>query len=120
MSNAENHKAPDEGPPLARDKTLEAEILEEFGSELPDGEITEEEAISFLMAYWNIATTFARLGFLVGVNPAKAVDNASENLPGLCIDVLSLLTEEDTEHETVAPRSPQNDEAQPCKTPKSK
>ncbi|WP_159981413.1 hypothetical protein, partial [Roseobacter cerasinus] len=119
-SDVENNTAPDEGPPLARTKTPEAELLEEFGGELPEGEITEEEAITFLMAYWNIATTFARLGFHVGTRPAKAVDNISGNPPDLCIDVLSLFTEEDTEHETVAPRSPQNDEAQSCKTPKSK
>ncbi|WP_300029244.1 hypothetical protein [uncultured Roseobacter sp.] len=101
-------------------KTLEDELLEEFGNDPSCSDLDKEEASAFLMTFWTIVTIFAELGFRVAPTSAEAVDNAPENLRALRVDVLSYLTEEDTAHETVAPRSTNNDEAHPCRTPRDK
>ncbi|GFE49970.1 hypothetical protein So717_17230 [Roseobacter cerasinus] len=98
-------------------RTLEDELLEEFGDDPLCGDLDEEQARAFLMTFWNIVTIFAELGVSVAPINGEAVDNTSKNLRALRVDVLSLLTKEDTAHETVAPRSTQNDEAHPCRTP---
>ncbi|WP_299971822.1 hypothetical protein, partial [uncultured Roseobacter sp.] len=83
------------------------ELLEDFGDDPSCAHLDEETARAFLMNFWNIVTIFAELGFRVAPTSAEVVDNAPENLRALRVDVLSLLTEEDTAHETVAPRSTQ-------------
>ncbi|WP_299971503.1 hypothetical protein, partial [uncultured Roseobacter sp.] len=88
-------------------KTLEDELLEDFGDDPSCAHLDEETARAFLMTFWNIVTIFAELGVHVAPITGEAVDNTSENLSRLRVDVLSLLTEEDTAHETVAPRSTQ-------------
>jgi len=90
--------------------TLEEELLAEFGEDVAAYEFDEEEATDFLMSFWNIISTCARLGFEVGPHDAADVDNEDEKLADLRMDVVSLLHPIATAHETVAPRSNPNEE----------
>ncbi|MEL6464942.1 MAG: hypothetical protein AAFQ58_08230 [Pseudomonadota bacterium] len=94
--------------------TLEEELLAEFGENVEAYDFNEKEATDFLLAFWNIISTCARLGFEVGPYDAADGDNTDEKLADLRMDVVSLFHPIATAHETIAPRSSQDTKEQPC------
>lgn len=109
MTNKPNN---DPKPP-GIERELSAQLLQDYGKDIDHLELSEETQGEFLLALWNIMVIFADLGFGLGPVPEEVGDKPNEKLADLRVDVLSLLDLRDTPHETVAPQSTRDDEAQP-------
>ncbi|WP_298921263.1 hypothetical protein [uncultured Roseobacter sp.] len=92
---------------------LEDRLFEEHRDDLDGVDISDAAAKEFLLSLHRIMMAFVDLGFELDAPDRKAVYDKQENLPDLRVDVLKLLHPEDTPHETVAPRSPDNEKEQP-------
>ncbi|WP_195820702.1 hypothetical protein [Roseobacter sp. MH60115] len=93
--------------------SLDDRLLEEYRDDLHGVDISNEAAKVFLMSLFRIMSAFVDLGVKIGPTDVEDIIIKQEKHSDLRVDVLRLLHPEDMPHETVAPRSPDNEKEQP-------
>lgn len=92
---------------------LEDRLLEEYRDHFDATAFSDLAAKEFLLTLHSIMVAFVDLGFDLEAPRQKTIEDKQKILPDLRVDVLKLLHLEDTTHEKVAPRSPDNEKEQP-------
>ncbi|WP_299961526.1 hypothetical protein [uncultured Roseobacter sp.] len=93
--------------------SLDDRLLEEYRDDLHGVDISDEAAKVFLMSLFRIMSAFVDLGVKIGPTDVEDIIIKQEKHSDRRVDVLRLLHLEDMPHETVAPRSPDNEKEQP-------